>query len=306
MLGVDAAPARSVSDRAFAKARSRPQVPALNGGNGELLARAETRRSPAPLAGLPSGGARRLGADAGHPPMSAHAALGRCRAAPVLAVTARCRDEAACRGLRRHLVQARDARQRPGNGAVPAMCCYRTATPRPSDSSTCSTSGVSASSCAATAVGAAGSACAASPWAAHPGRRPLRARTAGRGHLGSVSGLSQHALLIDVAAKTQADNLAVLLARAARQSADAAARDRPFNRTYTQTVLQYMAPRLLVFADDITCLVCAALSAIVRTIKTPKAAAIGAPKPPHDQALSEDGRQGAARTVRVNRGLVRA
>jgi hypothetical protein len=84
--------------------------------------------------------------------------------------------------------------------------------------------------------------------------------------LESVFGLSQHALLIDVAAKILADNLASLLARAAHESAQASP-DRPCNLAYAQTVLQRIAPRLLVFANEIATLVGAALAAIARTIK---------------------------------------
>jgi hypothetical protein len=82
----------------------------------------------------------------------------------------------------------------------------------------------------------------------------------------SVSGLRQHALLIDVAAKILADNLATLLARAAHESAHAAP-DRPCNLAYAQTVLQSIVPRLLVFTAEIVTLVRGALAAIARTNK---------------------------------------
>ena len=89
-------------------------------------------------------------------------------------------------------------------------------------------------------------------------------------HLEAVSGLSQPALLIDVSAKILADNLASLLARAAHESAQAAEPDRPCNLAYAQTVLQSIAPRLLVFAPEIATLVGAALAAIARIIKRRK------------------------------------
>ena len=89
-------------------------------------------------------------------------------------------------------------------------------------------------------------------------------------HLEAVSGLSQHALLIDVAAKILADNLASLLARAAHESVQAAGPDRPCNLAYAQTVLQSIVPRLLVFAAEIATLVGEALAAIARTIKRRK------------------------------------
>jgi hypothetical protein len=89
-------------------------------------------------------------------------------------------------------------------------------------------------------------------------------------NLEAVSGLSQHALLIDVSAKILADNLASLLARAAHESAQAAGPDSPCNLAYAQTVLQSIVPRLLVFAAEIATLVRAALAAIARTIKRRK------------------------------------
>ena len=89
-------------------------------------------------------------------------------------------------------------------------------------------------------------------------------------HLEAVSGLSQHALLIDVAAKILADNLASLLARAAHESVQAAGPERPCNLAYVQSVLQSIVPRLLVFAAEIATLVGEALAAIARTIKRRK------------------------------------
>jgi hypothetical protein len=88
-------------------------------------------------------------------------------------------------------------------------------------------------------------------------------------HLEAVSGFSQHALMIDVAAKVLADNLAALLARAAHEAVDAL-QGRPCNLAYTLSVLQRMAPRLLAFTDEIGDLIASALAAIARTIKRRK------------------------------------
>jgi hypothetical protein len=88
-------------------------------------------------------------------------------------------------------------------------------------------------------------------------------------HLEAVSGFSQHALMIDVAAKILADNLAALLARAANEAVDASP-DRPCNLAYTLSVLQRMAPRLLAFTEEIGDLIASALAAIARTIKRRK------------------------------------
>jgi hypothetical protein len=87
--------------------------------------------------------------------------------------------------------------------------------------------------------------------------------------LEAVSGLSQHALLIDVAAKLLADDLAALLARAAHEAAGASP-NRPCNLPYTLTVLQSITPRLLASAGEIGALIESALTAIARTIERRK------------------------------------
>jgi hypothetical protein len=118
--------------------------------------------------------------------------------------------------------------------------------------------------------------------------------------LESISGPSQHALLIDVAAKILADNLASLLARATHESVQAAGPDRPCNLAYAQTVLQSIVPRLLVFAAEIVTLVRAARGTGRHRAhhQKPQAAAIGATKISLDQASSEGGLQGVNRKVR--------
>jgi hypothetical protein len=73
--------------------------------------------------------------------------------------------------------------------------------------------------------------------------------------LESVSGLSQQALIIDVAAKTLADNLASLLCAAAAAQHDLAARSRKCNRSYAAALLQRAIPRLiLIIGDWVACL----------------------------------------------------
>jgi hypothetical protein len=64
-------------------------------------------------------------------------------------------------------------------------------------------------------------------------------------HLESVSGLSQQAVIIDVAAKILADNLASLLCAAAADHADLTSRSRRCNRSYAATLFQRAAARLL-------------------------------------------------------------
>jgi hypothetical protein len=102
-----------------------------------------------------------------------------------------------------------------------------------------------------------------------------------------------------VSAKILADNLAsLLLARAAHESTQASP-DRPCNLAYAHTVLQRIAPRRLVFADEIATPVGAALAAIARTIKRRKLQPIGGSKPCQGQASSECRLQGMNRKVRV-------
>ena len=75
-------------------------------------------------------------------------------------------------------------------------------------------------------------------------------------HLEAVSGLSQQALIIDVAAKVLADNIASLLCQAAADQADLAARSRKCNRSYAAAVMQRVLPRLVLAIGD----VCAAIA----------------------------------------------
>ena len=68
--------------------------------------------------------------------------------------------------------------------------------------------------------------------------------------LESVSGLSQHALIIDVAAKVLADNITSLMCSAASAQADHAAHSRKCNRCYAATVMQRLLPGLVLFLDN--------------------------------------------------------
>jgi len=65
-----------------------------------------------------------------------------------------------------------------------------------------------------------------------------------------VSGLCQHALLIDVAAKVLADNLASLMCMAAAQQADLPSASRRCNRAYATALLQRTLPRLVLLVGD--------------------------------------------------------
>jgi hypothetical protein len=81
-------------------------------------------------------------------------------------------------------------------------------------------------------------------------------------HLEAVSGLSQQALIIDVAAKVLADNIASLMCGAAAEQADLATRSRKCNRSWAAHFLQHLLPRLMLFIGD----VCAALDDAMRLL----------------------------------------
>jgi hypothetical protein len=88
-------------------------------------------------------------------------------------------------------------------------------------------------------------------------------------HIECISGLSQHALIIDIAAKTLADNLASLLARAARDQA-AAPPDKPCNLVHALAGLQRIIPRAVLAIGNVLGLIDDTLSALVRGLKRRK------------------------------------
>ena len=63
--------------------------------------------------------------------------------------------------------------------------------------------------------------------------------------------MSQQALIIDVAAKVLADNIASLMCAAASKHADLPARSRKCNRSYAATLMQRLLPRLVLFIGDV-------------------------------------------------------
>lgn len=68
--------------------------------------------------------------------------------------------------------------------------------------------------------------------------------------LEAVSGLSQHALIIDVAAKILADNIASLLCHDAAAEHDLAARQRKCNRSFAAKAIQRALPPILLAIGD--------------------------------------------------------
>ena len=91
-------------------------------------------------------------------------------------------------------------------------------------------------------------------------------RLKSRLHIEAVSGLSQHAVLVDVAAKVLADNLASLMCAAAHTSAQATA-DKRCARTPAIRILQCALPRLLLAIGDATGIIDEALTMIARYLK---------------------------------------
>ncbi len=69
--------------------------------------------------------------------------------------------------------------------------------------------------------------------------------------LEAVSGLSQQALIIDVAAKVLADNITSLTCAAAADQSNLAARSRKCNRSYAVAFMQRLLPRLVLFIGDV-------------------------------------------------------
>lgn len=99
-------------------------------------------------------------------------------------------------------------------------------------------------------------------------------------HLEAVSGLSQQALLIDVAAKILADNIASLMCLAAGEAADLAPRSRKCNRSYTAFLMQRLLPRLVLFIGDVASAIAQAIAAL-GTVTQRFAPGRSRPRPAH-------------------------
>ena len=70
-------------------------------------------------------------------------------------------------------------------------------------------------------------------------------------YIEAVSGLSQQALIIDVAAKILTDNITSLMCAAAADHAGLLARSRKCNRAYAASFMQSLLPRLVLLVGDI-------------------------------------------------------
>ena len=85
-------------------------------------------------------------------------------------------------------------------------------------------------------------------------------------HLEAVSGLSQHALLIDVAAKVLADNIAALLCLAV-QADDVCPHTRRCARSSADQVVRQLLPRVLLGIGDVLALIARAVQLIARSLR---------------------------------------
>jgi Transposase DDE domain len=84
-------------------------------------------------------------------------------------------------------------------------------------------------------------------------------------HLEAISGLSQQALIIDVAAKVLADNITSLMCSAASHQTELAKRSRKCNRSYAAVAMQRLLPRLVLLIGDVVAEVVAIINLLGAT-----------------------------------------
>ena len=84
-------------------------------------------------------------------------------------------------------------------------------------------------------------------------------------HLEAVSGLSQQALIIDVAAKVLADNITSLMCEAPAVQADLPRRSRKCNRAYAAGLMQRVLPRLVLLIGDVARAIAEAITLLGNT-----------------------------------------
>lgn len=84
-------------------------------------------------------------------------------------------------------------------------------------------------------------------------------------HLEAVSGLSQQALLVDVAAKVLADNIAALMCQTAHSDAGLPA-NRRCQRTHADVAVRAILPRVLLAVGDVLGLIDDTLKLMARTV----------------------------------------
>jgi Transposase DDE domain len=106
-----------------------------------------------------------------------------------------------------------------------------------------------------------------------------------RCHLEAVSGFSQQALLVDVAAKVLADNLASLVCAAAQALREAthppaAGKARRCNRSFAALALHRLLPGVLMFVGDVLASITGAIALLARTTQ-PTYPGRSSPRPKH-------------------------
>ena len=84
-------------------------------------------------------------------------------------------------------------------------------------------------------------------------------------HLEAISGLSQHALLVDVAAKVLADNITALMCQAAQTAADLPP-NRRCQRTHADAAVRAILPRVLLVVGDVLGVIADTLDNLARTV----------------------------------------
>jgi hypothetical protein len=98
-------------------------------------------------------------------------------------------------------------------------------------------------------------------WGVEEGFKRLKHRA----KLESVSGLTQQAVLVDVAAKVLADNLASLICLAASEQADLQQRSRVCNRAYAASMLRTALPRMVLGVGCLLTLLQSAIDLLAAT-----------------------------------------
>jgi hypothetical protein len=84
-------------------------------------------------------------------------------------------------------------------------------------------------------------------------------------HLEAISGLSQHALLVDVAAKVMADNITALMCQAAQTAAELPP-NRRCQRTHADAAVRAILPRVLLVVGDVQGVIADTLDILARTV----------------------------------------
>jgi hypothetical protein len=99
-------------------------------------------------------------------------------------------------------------------------------------------------------------------------------------HLEAVSGLTQQALIVDVAAKVLADNIASLMCATAQAEQLADAPERLCNRSYACALVQRVLPRIVLLIGDVLALIANAVQQLAANTQR-RYPGRSRPRPPH-------------------------